>query len=54
MLPIIPAKVPSILIAPSVPLGTRRNVVIRYVLRPYALPSSEPNVSDNFVAIDAT
>lgn len=33
-----PARVPSVLTAPSVPLGTRCSVVIRYVVCPYAWP----------------
>ena len=32
----MPASVPSVLIAPSVPLGTLLRVVTRYVVLPYA------------------
>ena len=39
--PKTPAKVPSTLTAPSVPLGTIFNVVMRYVVLPYALPISD-------------
>mmetsp|Transcript_15496 Transcript_15496/g.41616 ORF Transcript_15496/g.41616 Transcript_15496/m.41616 type:complete len:431 (+) Transcript_15496:803-2095(+) len=45
--PIMPAKVPSSETAPSVPRGTGESVVMRYVERPYALPISEPHVSES-------
>lgn len=35
-------------------LGTGLSVVMRKVRLPYALPTSEANVSDSFVARDAT
>lgn len=52
--PTIEARVPSNEMAPSVPLGTGFNEVIRNVVFPYALPISDANVSANFVANDAT
>lgn len=54
MLPNMPARVPSRLTAPSVPFGTSFNVVMRYVVRPYAFPSSEEKVSESLVANEAT
>eukprot|EP00966_Prymnesium_polylepis_P156620 3618977-Prymnesium_polylepis.1 len=52
--PTAPAAVPSRLTAPSVPGGTRRIVVIRYVVLPYALPISLAHVSESLVASAAT
>ena len=49
-----PASVPSSETAPSVPRGTRSNVVERYVVLPYALPISDCHVSDSLVASEAT
>lgn len=54
MPPTTEAAVPSADIAPSVPGSTRARVVIRKVFFPYALPISDANVSDNFVAREAT
>lgn len=51
--PTTDAAVPSALIAPSVPGSTRSKVVIRKVVFPYALPISDANVSDSFVANEA-
>lgn len=54
MEPPTPAKVPSKLTAPSVPLGTGLNVVIKKVRFPKAFPISLAKVSDNLVDRDDT
>ena len=49
-----PAKVPSKLTAPSVPLGTGFRLVIKIVVLPYAFPISLATVSESLVAKLAT
>ena len=45
-----PAAVPSALMAPSVPRGTRCSVVARYVVRPYAWTQSRLQGHDGSIS----